>query len=165
MPADLVFDQQMMRRCIELAASAKGAGNTPIGCVITLETEIIAEAEEQSPAGSDPFAHAEILAVVAALRAAGRTKLSQATLYTTNEPCFLCSYAIREAQISRVVFSVESPGVGGATSDYPILKARDIDRWRILPQIEKGLLAAEYWDLAGRSWRKKAAPSMKASED
>ena len=165
MPADPAFDQRMMRRCIDLATLATKAGNTPVGCVITLEGQIEAAAEERSPAGSDPFAHAEILAVVAALGAAGRTKLSQATLYTTNEPCFLCSYAIREAQISRVVFSVESPGVGGATSDYPILKARDIDRWRTLPQIEKGLLAAEYWNLAGRSWRKKTAPSVKASED
>ena len=165
MPADPAFDQRMMRRCIELATSATKVGNTPVGCVITLEGQIVAEAEERSPAGSDPFAHAEILAVVAALRAAGRTKLSHATLYTTNEPCFLCSYAIRETQIGRVVFSVESPGVGGATSDYPILKARDIDRWRTLPQIEKGLLAAEYWNLLGRSWRNKVAPSMKESED
>ena len=145
MAAKLAFDERMMRRCIELAASAKGAGNTPVGCVITLETEIIAEAEEQSPAGSDPFAHAEILAVVAAIQAAGREKLAQATLYTTNEPCFLCSYSIREARIGRVVFSAVTPEIGGATSEYPILSARDIALWGAPPRIEKGLLAGEYW--------------------
>ncbi len=147
MQVDPAFDQRMMRRCLDLAASAAASGNTPVGCVITIEGRIVAEAEEQSPAGSNPFAHAEILAVVAALRAVSRTKLPRATLYTTNEPCFLCSYAIREARITRVVFSVETPGVGGATSAYPILKAREIDRWGPPPQIEEGLLAAEYRNL------------------
>jgi tRNA(adenine34) deaminase len=99
-PADPAFDQHMMRRCIELARSATKAGNTAVGCVITLQGHVVAEAEERSPAGGNPFAQAEILAVVAALRAVGRTKLSEATLYTTNEPCFLCSSAIREAQIA-----------------------------------------------------------------
>ncbi len=112
----------------------------------------MAEAEEQSPSSGDPFAHAEILAVAAALRSVNRKGLARATLYTTNEPCFLCSYAIREARIARVVFAVESPGVGGATSAYPILKAADIDRWGAPPQIEQGLLAAEYRNL--RSLRK-----------
>ncbi len=149
MPADLVFDQQMMRRCIELAASAKGSGNTPVGCVITLETEIIAEAGEQSPAGSDPFAHAEILAVVAAIQTAGREKLPRATLYTTNEPCFLCSYSIREARIGRVVFSAVTPEIGGATSKYPILSARDIARWGAPPRIEKGFLPGGPWVAPG----------------
>ncbi len=138
------FDERMMRRCIELAASAKQSGNTPVGCAITIQERILAEAEEQSPAGSNPFAHAEILAVVAALQTVGKTKLLGATLYTTNEPCFLCSYAIRETRISRVVFAVKAPGVGGATSAYPILKAAGIDEWGSPPQIAKGLLAAEY---------------------
>ena len=149
MPVDPAFDRRMMRRCIDLAASATRSSHNPVGCVITLEQRIVAEAEEQCPASNDPFAHAEILAVVTALRAASRTKLPRATLYTTNEPCFLCSYAIREAQIGRVVFSVESRGVGGATSKYPILKAGGIDRWGTPPQIEKGLLAAEYRNLHG----------------
>ena len=115
--------------------------------MITLGGRIVAEAEEQSPSGSNPFAHAEILAVVEALGAVGRTKLRRATLYTTNEPCFLCSYAIREARIARVVFAVESPGIGGATSAYPILTASEIDPWGPPPRIEQGLLAAEYLNL------------------
>ena len=147
LPADSVFDRRMMKRCIDLAASAKQSGNTPVGCVITLGGRIVAEAEEQSPSGSNPFAHAEILAVVEALGAVGRTKLRRATLYTTNEPCFLCSYAIREARIARVVFAVESPGIGGATSAYPILTASEIDPWGPPPRIEQGLLAAEYLNL------------------
>lgn len=151
MPDGTDFDQEMMRRSIDLAVLANKSGNTPVGCVVTLAGQIVAEAEELSPAGKDPFAHAEILAVAAAMGAVGRTGLSEATLYTTNEPCFLCSYAIREARINRVVFAVETPGIGGATSDYPILTAHDIDRWNTPPQIETGLLAVEYRQIRKRS--------------
>ncbi len=73
---------------MDLAASAATSGNTAVGCVITLEGRVVAEAEEQSPAGGNPFAHAEILAVVAAMQALSRTKLPGTTLYTTNEPVF-----------------------------------------------------------------------------
>ena len=162
MPDDTTFDQRMMRQCIDLAVSAKRSGNTAVGCVITLGDRIVAKAEEQSPAGSDPFAHAEILAVVDALVAVSRTSLRQATLYTTNEPCFLCSYAIREARIARVVFAVESPGIGAATSAYPILKAAEIDRWGPPPRIEQGLLAAEYSNLRGLP-RTKPKPTIDES--
>jgi tRNA(adenine34) deaminase len=138
------LDQEMMRRSIALAVMAGKSGNTPVGCVVTLERQIVAEAEERSPNGKDPFAHAEILAVAKAMGTVGRLKMAEATLYTTNEPCFLCSYAIREARIGRVVFAVETPGIGGATSDHPILSANNIDRWNTPPQIEQGLLEAEY---------------------
>ena len=47
MPADLALDQRMMRRCIDLATSAKRSGNTPVGCVVTLKERIVAEADEQ----------------------------------------------------------------------------------------------------------------------
>ena len=138
------FDEQMMRRCIDLAASASGSGNSPVGCVIALDGKILAQAEEQSPAGEDPFAHAEILAVRVALRTVNRTALERATLYTINEPCFLCSYAIREARIGCVVYAISTEGIGGATSEFPILNAKAIDRWGSPPRIESGLLVAEY---------------------
>ncbi len=147
---DSRIDEQMMRRCLDLAASSAKSGNTPVGCVITNERQVVAEAEELCPAGSDPFAHAEIVAVAAALKATGRGKLPLATLYTTNEPCFLCSYAIREAGIGRVVFAVETKGVGGATSEYPILKAHGIERWGAPPRIDSGVLAGEYRNLRRR---------------
>lgn len=138
------LDRQMMRRSIELAASAASAGNSPVGCVIVLDGRVLAEAQEESPAGDDPFAHAEILVVRTALGLMNKQDLSRVTLYSTNEPCFLCSYGIREARIGRIVFAVETPEIGGATSQYPLLKATRINRWGPAPQIESGLLAAEY---------------------
>ena len=163
MPDDATFDQRMMWHCIDLAVSAKRSDNTAVGCVITLGDRIVAKAEEQSRAGSDPFAHAEILAVAEALGAVGRTKLRGATLYTTNEPCFLCAYVIREARMGRVVFAVESPGIGGVTSTYPLLKAAEIGRWGPPPRIEQGLLAAEYLNLHGLSQSEPKPPIDQSS--
>ncbi len=142
MPSD--FDRRMMTRCIELAASAREAGATPVGCVITIDGAVVAEAKERSPAGDDPFAHAEVLAVTAARQRLEKRALTEATLYTTNEPCFLCSFAIRESQIARVVFAVETPEIGGATSAYPLLHADDVNRWGRPPEVEGGLLAGTY---------------------
>lgn len=128
-------DRQHMARCGELADEARSAGNTPVGSLVALGSKVISEASEAVPAGPDPFAHAELLVVREAMERADGSGLDDATLYTTHEPCFLCSYAIREADIRRVVIKTPTPGIGGATSRYPILIATDVPRWRHSPKV------------------------------
>lgn len=118
-----------MSRCRELAALAAERGNTPVGSLIVLDGEVLTEATEGVPAGPDPFAHAELVAVRQALQSGKGTRLADATLYSTAEPCFMCSYAIRKAAIGRIVIGRPTPGSGGATSNYPILTASDIQGW------------------------------------
>ena len=65
----------------------------------------------------------------------GRTLPAGATLYTTHEPCLLCSFASREAGVQRVVIDVPTPDIGGVTSSYPILLADDVPRWTRPPQV------------------------------
>ncbi len=144
------FAESMMLRCLELAAKAQRAGNTPVGSLIALDGAVVSEAWELTPAGDDRFAHAELIVVREALKL--RLNLEQACLYTTNEPCFMCSYAIRDADIGRLVIAVLTPGVGGLSSAYPILTARDIEPWGAPPEVTLGLLADGYRRLrqAGR---------------
>lgn len=137
-------DERFMRRCIELAAGALRAGNTPVGSVVVAGGEIIAEAAEECPSGPDPFALAELIAVREALRLAGKAGLEKATLYSTNEPCILCSYAVRQARLRRVVAAVETPHVGGFTSRLAVLRAEDVPRWGAAPEVVIGVLAEEY---------------------
>lgn len=122
-------DADWMRRCYELAANARAEGNTPVGALVVQAGKVLAEASEEAPVGPDPFAHAELIAVRKALSLRAGQSLAGATLYTTAEPCFMCSYAIRRARISRVVMGQATPGTGGATSKYPILAAPDVERW------------------------------------
>ena len=128
-------DALHMDRCRKLADEARRAGNTPVGSVVVVGTEPVAEAAEAVPSGPDPFAHAELVAVRKALIRLGRPLPDGATLYTTNEPCFLCSFAIREAGIGRVVIAAATPETGGVTSSHPILVTNDVSRWKEPPVV------------------------------
>ncbi|MBX3295801.1 MAG: nucleoside deaminase [Acidobacteria bacterium] len=124
-----------MNRCFELAEEAAARGDTPVGSLLAdSEGNIVAEAGERNRT-SDLFAHAELLAIREAIRTLGTNDLSGFSLITTNEPCFLCSYAIRQTGISRVAFARKTPGIGGATSNYPILSATEIAAWPDPPRI------------------------------
>jgi tRNA(adenine34) deaminase len=128
-------DAIWMQRCSELARQASLAGNTPVGAVVVLDGTILAEAAEQAPQGERRFAHAELLAVEAALLTAGRRSLENATLYSTAEPCILCGYAIREARLSRVVVGRPSGETGSAGSRFPVLSADWVTRWGAPPEV------------------------------
>ncbi|NJL34222.1 MAG: hypothetical protein HC893_10600 [Chloroflexaceae bacterium] len=51
------------------------------------------------------------------------------TLYTTAEPCWMCSYAIRETGISLVVIGAETLDVGGISTRYPLLVDATLSVW------------------------------------
>jgi tRNA(adenine34) deaminase len=87
--------KRYLRRCIELAHLAKQQGNTPVGSVIVLDWQLIGEGIEQLPAGQLLTGHAEVLACQRAVDKIGSRFLRGATLYSTAEPCFMCSYVIR----------------------------------------------------------------------
>jgi tRNA(adenine34) deaminase len=132
--ANPATDAIWMRRASELAEQARAAGNTAVGALIVLDGEIVAEAEEQTPAGPRPFAHAELLAVEAVFKEL-RGALRHATLYSTAEPCVLCAFAIREAQIGRVVIGREAGEIGSVRSRFPVLTADWVSRWGAPPEI------------------------------
>jgi tRNA(adenine34) deaminase len=110
-----VTDLKMMRRCIELSRTAVKAGERPFAAMICRDGAIIAEATNQVARESDVTRHAEIIAISKAQRAIATTNLSGCTLYATVEPCPMCAFPIRETRISRVVFAISSPLMGGAS--------------------------------------------------
>lgn len=128
-------DARWMARCAELARQAGEAGNTPVGAVVVLDGEIVAEASEAVPRGDRAFAHAEILAVEQALRTHDRAALAQATLYSTAEPCLLCAFALREARIGRAVIGRPSGEIGGVRGVLPVLTETRVGRWGPPPEV------------------------------
>ena len=64
----MAFDEQMMRRCLELAARSLDMGDAPVGSIIVRNGEIIAEGIESVRSATDPTAHAEIAAIKAACK-------------------------------------------------------------------------------------------------
>ena len=77
------MDEMFMRRCLELAEQAKEKGNVPVGCVIVLDGEVIAEAEEVVPVELTVTGHAEVIAVQKACEKLGTLDLSRCVMVTT----------------------------------------------------------------------------------
>jgi tRNA(adenine34) deaminase len=136
-------DEALMRRCIELARIAGQRGDAPVGALITRDGQVIAEASERVDSALDVIGHAELVAVNRACQTLGTLDLSGCVLYSSAEPCLMCSYAIRQTGIDRVVFGAEVPAIGGITSRYPILIAADTPGWSSPPVICAGVLRDE----------------------
>jgi tRNA(adenine34) deaminase len=102
-----------MRRALGLAAEAAAAGEVPVGAVITLGDEIVAETRNAMRGSSDPTAHAEMEAIRAAAAKLGTSRLDECTLWVTLEPCAMCAAAIAVARIKALRFAAEDPKGGG----------------------------------------------------
>ena len=102
-----------MRRALDLAAEAAQAGEVPVGAVVTLGDEIIAQARNAMRGSADPTAHAEMVAIRAAAERLGSSRLDQCTLWVTLEPCAMCAAAIALARIAGLRFGAEDPKGGG----------------------------------------------------
>lgn len=135
--------EEFMQRCIQLARHAKEQGNTAVGSIVVFDGLIVGEGVEQLPAGNILAGHAELIACQQAIETLKVHSLEKAVLYSTAEPCFMCSYVIRDCRIAQVVYGTETPMIGGITSLFPILVAQGLDSWRPAPQIIGGILAEE----------------------
>ena len=131
-----------MRIALEEAQAAADRGEAPIGAVVADPTtgEVIARAGNNPVGGTDPTAHAEILALREAARVTGNYRLTGLTLYVTLEPCAMCAGAISHARIGRVVFGAEDPK-GGAVIHGSRFFEQPTCHWR--PEVEGGLEAEE----------------------
>lgn len=137
------FYTQYMLECIELAIKALAKGNPPVGSLLVYEDKIIGRGSEAGKSSGDITHHAEILAVKDALANGYRDVLEKSVLFSTHEPCIMCSYLIRHHKISKLVYGVSVPLVGGQSSDFKILETETIPKWGKKPEIETGLLQHE----------------------
>lgn len=102
-----------MRRALDLAREAAVAGEVPVGAVVTLGEEIVAETRNAMRGASDPTAHAEMEAIRAAAARLGASRLDECTLWVTLEPCAMCAAAMALARIKALRFAAEDPKGGG----------------------------------------------------
>lgn len=142
-----VIDRAMMARCIELSKRGANDGERPFGSLIVHGGDIIAEAMNRTERDRDESRHAEILVIAKARRQLGDAALARCTLYSTAEPCAMCAFCIRAAGISRVVFALGSPVMGGL-SKWNILRDEGLSHrvpflFSAPPEVERGVLADE----------------------
>ncbi len=125
-----------LARCSELAILAEKEGNPAVGSLIVFNDEIIHEAQEAGRSKNDVTCHAEIEAIRGALKKMGGNTFVGAVLYSSHEPCVMCSYAIRYYKIGKVVFQNLVPCLGGVSSSMPLLISKDVPvSWGEAPEV------------------------------
>ncbi len=114
-------DTEFMERALALARSAAAQDEVPVGALVVVGGAIVGEGWNRPVGLHDPTAHAEIIALRAAAAALGNYRLGGATLYVTLEPCAMCTGALLNARVSRVVFGAWDPKAGacGSVFDLP----------------------------------------------
>ena len=113
----------MMRLALAQAVQAKELGEVPVGAVLLdADGQLLATGFNRTIVDHDPTAHAEIVALRAAARAAQNYRLPGATLYVTLEPCAMCLGALLHARVGRIVFAAADPKTGACGSVVNLLE-------------------------------------------
>jgi tRNA(adenine34) deaminase len=118
-------DVDYIKRCELLAAEAAAKGEAPVGSIIAKGDEIISEAIEAAKYKNDITCHAELEAIRLAVKKLKTNDLSDCILYSTHEPCIMCSYAIRFHKIKKVVYQHAVNYLGGVSSSMPLLISKE----------------------------------------
>ena len=105
-------DQYFMREALALAAQGALLGEVPVGAVVVQNGEIIGRGYNCPISGSDPSAHAEMVAIREAAKAVDNYRLPGSTLYVTLEPCSMCAGLIVHSRVARVVYGALEPKAG-----------------------------------------------------
>lgn len=100
--------EKYMRIALDLAKSAYENGDEPFGAILVKEDVVVAKSENRIVSSSDPTLHAELALISDFTRANNTRDLSEYTMYTSCEPCFMCCGAIVWSKIKKVVCSAKS---------------------------------------------------------
>ena len=112
------------------ALQAAERGEVPVGAVVVLGDELVAEGFNEPIETHDPTAHAEMVAIRRAAAQMGNYRLpAGATLYVTIEPCQMCVGAMIHARLTRLVYGAPEPKAGAIESamrahEHPALNHR-----------------------------------------
>ena len=124
------IDLQFLRLAIDVARRAREHGNHPFGALLADEQgNVLLEAENTVITDSDCTGHAELNLMRLASRQYTFDELARCTLYTSTEPCPMCSGSIFWGGVGRVVYALSEEGLYAMTGDSPhklLLACRDV---------------------------------------
>lgn len=133
-------DEEYMRLALEQAEIAYNNGEVPIGCIIVYNDVIIGRGANARVTRGNVLSHAEIIAIDEACTYMKDWRLENCTLYVTVEPCPMCSGAILQARIPKVVYGTRNPKAGCVGSIYNLLQE---PRFNHRAEVVEGVLQKE----------------------
>ncbi len=119
------MDEHFMQLAILQAEIGRAGGNAPIGCVIVCDGNLVAAGHNEVFSARDPTAHAEIVTIRRASSLVPQETLSGMTLYSTLQPCGMCTMASLWASISRIVYGADRAEVDPLYFEERHLSTRD----------------------------------------
>ena len=109
-------DEVFMNEAIALAKEAAQDGEVPVGAVVVLDGRVVGRGRNRREKDKNALAHAEIEALNEACRTLGGWRLWQCDLYVTLEPCPMCTGAIIDSRIKRLVYGASDAKAGSCGS-------------------------------------------------
>lgn len=119
--------EKYMKEALKQARKAYKLGEVPIGCVIVYEDKIIARGYNRRKTDKNTLSHAELQAIKKASRVMGDWRLEDCDMYVTLEPCQMCSGAIVQSRMTRVVVGCMNPKAGCAGSILNLLQMEEFN--------------------------------------
>ena len=133
-------DEKYMKEAINQPKTAYAIGEVPIGCVIVYEDKIIGRGYNRRTIDKNTLAHAELQAIRKASKKMDDWRLEGCTMYVTLEPCQMCSGAIVQSRMDRVVVGCMNPKAGCAGS---ILNLLNVPEFNHQVELTTGVLGEE----------------------
>lgn len=133
-------DQAFMEEALRLAEFAASLGEVPVGAVVVVEGKVVGRGFNRREYKNSALEHAELMALKEASEKLGRWRLSDATVYSTLEPCLMCAGALVHARINKLVFAARDPKFGAVVSLFNIGEDKRLNHR--FPY-EEGLMANE----------------------
>ncbi len=145
-----------MRYALNRAIEAGERGEVPVGAIVVIDGDVIAEGFNQPIATNDPTAHAEIVAIRRAAAQIGNYRLTGASLYVTIEPCQMCVGAMVHARIARLIYGAAEPKAGAIES---AMRAHDHPSLNHRIEVTGGVLADQSRDIMQQFFRQRRTES------
>ncbi len=137
-------DIKFMKLALKCASAAVSHGNEPFGAVLVKDGKVVASSENRIYSANDFTRHAEIELIREYCKVTGDPILKDCTLYTSCEPCYMCSGAMIWAKLGRLVYGAsdtdlgEILGIKGSTCCQSVF-----DSYPDSPEIVSGVLRDE----------------------
>lgn len=149
------IDRELMQQAIAIARIGKNTpGASPIGCIIVLDGEVVGSAHNEVGIQHDPSAHAEMVAIRRACAKLGREDLRGAVLYSTLQPCGMCTMASIWAHVGRIVYGAGRDDVHRMYFEDRNLDTMNfvVDAYRDDLQVIGGVASEQCVELYYRPW-------------
>lgn len=133
-------DIKFMKEALKEAKKAYEKDEIPVGAVIVKDGKIIARAHNIKELKKDTTKHAEIIAIQKASKKLDTWRLTGCTMYVTLEPCVMCTGAMIQSRIDKVVIGTMDEKTGACGS---VLNVLEDYKFNHIVTVEKGVMQEE----------------------